>query len=74
MSIAVVALYYDVNELMVHFIKKNENKIIGNNAYCSTEYRISCVSHYDPDLKKMERNCVHVWKMGETNSCQSVVL
>jgi hypothetical protein len=35
MSIAVVGLYCDVNELMVHFIKKNENKIIGNSAQCS---------------------------------------
>jgi hypothetical protein len=74
MSMAVVGLYYDVNELMVHFIKKNENKIIGNDAQCSIEYGISCVSHYDPFLKKVERNFVCVWKMRETNSCQSVVL
>jgi len=59
---------------MIHFIKKNENKIIGNSAQCSIEYGISCVRQYDPFLKKIERNCVYVWKMREANSCQSVVL
>jgi hypothetical protein len=73
LSIAVVGLYYDVNELMVHFIQKNENKI-GNNAQCCIEYGISCVNHYDPFLKKMEGNCMYVWKVREINSCQSVVL
>jgi hypothetical protein len=74
MSLAVIGLYYVVNELMVLFIKKNENKIIGNNSQCSIEYGISCVSHYDPFLRKIERNYVYVWKMRETNSCQSLVL
>jgi len=68
MSVAVVGLYCDVNELVVHFIKKKENKIIGNNAQCFIEYGISYVSHYDLFLKKMERNCVCVWKMRESNS------
>jgi hypothetical protein len=31
MSIAMIGFCHGVNELMIHFIKKNENKIIGNN-------------------------------------------
>jgi len=73
-SIAVGGLYCDVNELIDYFIKKNKKKIITNNAQFSIEDGISCVSHYDPFLKKVERNCVYVWKMRETNSCESVVL
>jgi hypothetical protein len=53
MNIAMVGFCFGINELVVHFIKKNGNKIIGNNnAQCSIEYEVSCVSHHDSSSKR----------------------
>jgi hypothetical protein len=56
LSIGVVRHHYDVNILTIHLIKENENKGRWNvNAHAAFCVKISCGSHRDSFLEKVEK-------------------
>jgi hypothetical protein len=55
MSIGVVRHHYDVNILIIHFIKRNEDKGRASvKASTVSSVKVSCVRHPDPFFEKME--------------------
>ena len=51
MSISAVRCHYGVNEFIIHFISRNEDK----EGSATPSAKFSCASHCDPFLEKMER-------------------